>query len=133
MIRPHPIPTRTATLFPDTTLFRSRPQVDAGAIGGFAESVLHLRVQRRELGEHADGLRSLAWDDEGERIGHGRATDAPLRAGVTGMIKALFRACLYPGVCRSAILHAQQCRAPGYAAAEGLPHAPLPARDPPPT
>jgi hypothetical protein len=50
---------------------RERPQVHAGSVGGFGEGFTDLRVQFRELGQHAQRLRALAGEHECESgIGH---------------------------------------------------------------
>src|SRR5690606_19310245 len=52
-------------------LLRELPQVDAGAFGGLGEGLAHLRVRRRQFGEHADGLGTLAGEAKGKRrLGH---------------------------------------------------------------
>ena len=73
---------------------RQCPQVDAGARGRFGERVADDRMGGRQLGEHAGKLRSLPGKDEGERSGHGLAVNNGTR-----MIRAMFRDCLYRGVC----------------------------------
>ena len=94
-----------------------------GAVGRLAERVLHQRVQFRELGKHADGLRTLAGKDEGERFGHG-AAPAGSENG-TGMIRAMGWRRLYRPVCsrrrgRLPRSIADERRAPGETAAESL-------------
>ncbi|MCY1454692.1 hypothetical protein D9M71_717750 [compost metagenome] len=50
---------------------RQRPQVHAGAIGGFGERFTHLRVQFSQFSQHAQRLRALAGEHESEiGIGH---------------------------------------------------------------
>jgi len=48
---------------------RQRPQVDASTFGGFGERLAHERMQFGQLGQHTDGLRPLARENESELRG----------------------------------------------------------------
>ena len=83
------------------TRLRQCPKVGAGTCRGFLEGGLHAGMQFRELGQHADRLRTLAREDQGELCGgsgHTRSgLERPQNQG-TRMIRAIALARLYRGV-----------------------------------
>src|SRR3546814_1196659 len=92
MIRRPPRSTRTDTLLPYTTLFRSGQTLGSGSQSGFGESG-HVSGWRRpvpesreEWGSFVAGAASTRWQAAGHRAGQRKTTDACASARESGTV-----------------------------------------------